>query len=120
MTIVEFLHAQLDEDQATAEKAREIDGVGEVIGYVEYLSAAAQAGEEHINRFDPDRVLREVEAKRVIVEMHRPRSWHEPLGRGIDCTGCHEPVGLDGACTTLRQFALPYADHPNYDPAWRP
>jgi hypothetical protein len=59
---------------------------------------------EHIARHDPARVLREVEAKRRIVDLFGPR--HER----------HDPDAFD----LLMLLALPYSDRPGYQKVWRP
>jgi hypothetical protein len=148
MTLVEFLRARLDEDERVAQAANVKQGdpdwwVSEVkmtggrnftvrsrrdnrpIARVERLDgddgepgaildgAAAAA---HIARHDPARVLAEVEAKRRIVEVAMEQWRPGDLFNGsqgasdIDC----EPPWI------LRVLALPYADHPDYDTAWRP
>jgi hypothetical protein len=53
---------------------------------------------EHIARWDPARVLAEVEAKRAILR--------------------HEDVHGEGDYV-LQALAQPYAGHPDFDPAWR-
>jgi hypothetical protein len=50
----------------------------------------------------------ECEAKRRIVELHRAKD------NGF-CTHCN----WKWPCVTLRLLALPYADHPDYQPEWR-
>lgn len=72
--------------------------------------------------FDPDRVLAECIVKRRIVELHG-----ENLDGCVTCAaGANSADGfawVDPAafpCATLRLLALPYADHPDYDQAWRP
>jgi hypothetical protein len=57
-----------------------------------------------IARYDPARVLREVEAKRAIV-----KSESSPYLAG------HAP-----ATVTLRYLAAVYRDHPDYQPEWKP
>jgi hypothetical protein len=58
----------------------------------------------HIARWDPERVLAEVAAKRAILEFvsHPGR----PVGQDSD----------DTMTVVLRLLAKPYADHPHYDP----
>lgn len=69
----------------------------------------------HIVRWDPARVLAECEAKRRIVEEHGAKG---ELHRYCQtCGGTDYPV--DWPCDTLRLLALPYASHPDYDPAWQ-
>jgi len=58
----------------------------------------------HIARWDPARVLAEVEAKRRIVDWCRHVEVF-PANRVAD--------------GVLRLLALPYAEHPDFDPAWR-
>ncbi len=58
-------------------------------------------------RFDPARVLAECEAKRRIVALH-------PEVLTI-CQACGEPY----PCRTIEALAAVYADHPDYDEAWR-
>lgn len=60
----------------------------------------------------PSRVLAECEAKRAIVELHAPEPGQHPDFCGHDLRQL--------PCSTLRILALPYADHPDFDPAWRP
>jgi hypothetical protein len=98
----------------------------------------------HIARWDPARVLAEVSSKRAILDLHKPCHVE---GDPWSCTDGHygsEGLGLDGAqparcgvcwgdewdmgggpqlmaspCPTLLAVAQPYADHPDFDPAWR-
>ncbi|MFI7890901.1 DUF6221 family protein [Streptomyces sp. CACIS-1.16CA] len=80
------------------------------------------ADAKYIARHDPARTLREVEAKRLIIECHEP--W--TAGNGdIICGRCGREH-IDGRpgghfpCQTLRLLALPFADHPDYLEEWRP
>jgi hypothetical protein len=114
MDIVGFVTAQLDEEQAGAEAARdahiglyategdaewrvaeggegvwtEQHGINVVVDGHGYLRDAVA---EHIARHDPARVLAEVAAKRRVLERHRrPRSPAE-IPTGVDsrcCVGC--------------------------------
>lgn len=63
---------------------------------------------EHIARHDPARVLAEVDAKRQVI------AWYEAsvrsLGEGLSASNRH----------AVQVFAGVYADHPDYDEAWRP
>lgn len=77
----------------------------------------------HAARHDPARVLREVAAKRAIIEQH-------PNVNDGDCGTC--VVGAWGypthgssrpaswPCPTLRHLAAPHAEHPDYNESWRP
>jgi hypothetical protein len=75
MDLVEFLKARLDEDEAAARKAaafkydRPTDAPWER-ARLAVEQGTALSSDEHIARHDPARVLREVEAKRTILERH--------------------------------------------------
>jgi len=80
---------------------------------------------EHIARHEPARVLREVAAKRAILEDHRikPATWREvddeyPFG----CERCHfdrdEGVYGFGYCPTLKAMASIWSDHSDYNQEW--
>jgi hypothetical protein len=60
---------------------------------------------DHIARWDPARVLAECEAKRRIVEAYRG-----------DVSGT---PSVDAFWYAMVCAAAPYADHPDYDPAWQ-
>lgn len=73
----------------------------------------------HIARFDPARVLAEVQAKRALVEMHS--GTHECVGWKYGEWNCvHVAPGsafeLD---PTLLLLASAYADHSNFNPEWK-
>lgn len=127
--LVQWLRAQLDEDERIAREATERqpydewDAVGagddddvsrshwEVVKIARMSpTPAARSLALHIAEWDPARVLAEVDAKRQIVDLCKP-----PL---IDVTGPGEgpPWGLD----VLKLLALPYADRPGYREEWRP
>ena len=108
MTLVEFLSARLDEDEAAAQEVHLV------------------ACEIHPQGMEdtwctcpiPARVLAEVEAKRRIVEEHSDtkEDVHECQGYIDD----RRSVAIWEHCPTLRLLALPYADHPDYDEEWKP
>jgi hypothetical protein len=74
----------------------------------------------HIARHDPARVLREVEAKRVILAGHRPdereRYW---CGRCRIVRDDNIWVGPAYPCSTLLALAAVYSDHPDYRAEWK-
>jgi len=78
----------------------------------------SMADAEHIARWHPARVLAEGDTKRRIIEQHH-RS-------GVTCPRCSlgtedgQVVFERDPCETLRALALPYADHPDYQPEWAP
>lgn len=66
----------------------------------------------HIARHDPARVLREVEAKRAIVEMCESHA----NAQFPDFEGGYASAAEDA----LTHLALVWSDHPDYRPAWAP
>ncbi len=97
------------------------------------MDAYRDADVRHVAQWDPARVLAEVEAKRRIVDLHSGGldSLGRPLTVHIDqdvpeqpaCLGCNfdndeEYRYAVDECPTKRLLALPYRDHPDYDPAW--
>lgn len=144
-SIVEFLRARLNEDAQHARNATrgawDTDHVrtrGEMAVLSEWGSVvAAYAGSEtgtwatpepmdrgdaeHIARWNPKRVMAEVEAKRKLLDRHdrigtrwvgHPRADREERY----CMGCDEVW----PCETVRLLALPYSQHLNYREEWRP
>jgi hypothetical protein len=115
MTLVEFVLARLADVEALAEAAMDLewhlDG-GDVMS-VPQVNSIAWVGDRHENGqhiavHDPARVLRRVAADRQIVALG---CCDEP-GHGWESTAELELV--------IRLLALPYDDHPDYDPQWRP
>jgi hypothetical protein len=72
----------------------------------------------------PERILREVQAKRAILDVHSPGypvTYPEPSGQPT-CAVCHAG-GWDWdpekwACATVRALAAVYSDHPDYQKEW--
>jgi len=134
--LVAFLTARLDEDEATANAATPAPWVetGEDILSASddphWTSACAAnasgADARHIARWDPVRVLREVEAKRRILKLHA-REHHCPISIPTETPErfpegeyiSTEYVDDSEACTTVRALAAVYAGHPDYDEAWK-
>lgn len=143
MDIVEFLTARLNENQATAEGAqgsgsgkwRTVSHFGEEARRVEgetpdEFSIYDEGGHDehqaaHIARHDPAHVLAEVAAQRRILVRHWDGNGcpvcliEMDVEEGPDGNGHGYPVmHWTEPCETLRDLAAPYADHPDYDPAW--
>jgi uncharacterized protein DUF6221 len=135
--LVQWLGAQLDADERIARAATagpwlvdcETHAEAIIAGDGTSVIAGGRWGGEasvfgstedaiHIAAHDPARVLREVEAKRRIVEQHRP------VGYGGVCLSlCHTRAPgqpQTWPCLTLRLLALPYADRDGYQESWRP
>lgn len=122
MTLTEFLLARIAEEEAVAREVAEKvmpDERGRAVYYEQATGSAAEI------IWDVDyaqggytitaaRVLAECEAKRRIVEQY---DAIERLQENLDydTRGAYESIEL-----TVQYLALPYADHPDYDEAWRP
>lgn len=145
--LVTWLRAQLDEDERVARGAidpkhrgdwawrkdsrstvRERDGVP-----IGPESRGVEIG-PHIARWNPARVLREVESKRQILDQH-PRELgvaYEACGRchsegnievlwdGEEETVEHTNTEMPWPCPTVRHLAAVYADRPEYQEEWKP
>jgi hypothetical protein len=137
-TLIEFLTARLDEDEAVALAASQGNWEVDDPEYprtihaddyeTEVVSGGRWGGESsvfdsgkdplHIARHDPARVLREVAAKRAILADIVPamngadEQINSEWGIGPMDPADYESVEL------LRLLALPYSDHPDFDPNW--
>jgi hypothetical protein len=130
--LVQWLSAQLDEDERIARRAgdsfRQIGETGVIVATegdrAEECASANWAGvAEHIVTHDPARVLREIDAKRKLVNLHRPIRAPQPDGiTNLDCSTCggEDKLSPSWPCPTLRLLALPYADREGYQEGWRP
>lgn len=116
MELVVFLLARIAEDEAVARAARDDDLTNaHMLGLAE--GSALSPGDRVM--VHPTRVLAECEAKRRIVASYQGASsalarMNDPLRRGLG-----EAMVLAHG-DALRALALPYAEHPDYDEAWRP
>ncbi len=159
--LITFLRARLDEDERTAHKTAALCGChpeapswsfddkatdGRIIvdndphpdikrrlgrrwnGTYEGMFAAV-----HVARHDPARVLRDVKAKREIVDEHQPANPDAVPREGepgwpdrpwFYCKTCGSGEANEypttWPCRTLRLLALPYAGQPAYRAEWRP
>ncbi|SDH69547.1 hypothetical protein SAMN05421505_120111 [Sinosporangium album] len=134
-----FITARLDEDEQIARAALlgthgawdcYTDNLGNL--HVEYAvtgPSVAPLGDarwpgahdrgRHIARHDPARALRDVAAKRKILERHRPRPTAGAACRGCGLDAHEEPAATDVArCPVLLALAEVYADHPDYLAEW--
>lgn len=99
MTITEFLLARIGEAEVVA---RSVPDVEPKSSASVFTSLHAPTGTVEVS---PARVLAECAAKRAIVD-----SWRRVQSVGTNGFG-------PGA---LQHLAAVYADHPDYDEAWRP
>lgn len=120
--LVQFLRDRYDEEAGDAEAAGDSWYSYEPDQQIAFVSVADA---HHIARHSPARVLREIEAKRRILEEHQP-------DRFGGCATCARPEDFDDdaegnrtfsrsaklwPCPTVRLLALPYAD---YKEKWKP
>ncbi|MDT0332025.1 DUF6221 family protein [Nocardiopsis lambiniae] len=115
MTIVEFLNARLDEEQAVARKARpgpwHADGEGAKVldgaGSPVVEAGGSPDTARHIARHHPERVLREVALRRRMIQE-------------IDEYTRFSGKRLDGelARQVLGALAGAYSDHPDHRAEW--
>lgn len=139
--LIAFLKARLDEDEQEAlaaspgpwkanaeqDEVLAVDDIEVAVGFA--LSGnQLRATVRHIVRHDPERVLRDVEAKRRIVARHAgPHVCGEPAEEYeqweivmIDGEPGQEQVMYVRPCGDLRDLAARYADHEGYREEWRP
>jgi hypothetical protein len=106
--LVAFLSARLDEREAGAWSVHDVAKCDWLM-YEEDLAAGAREG--HCDCGEPDRVRREVAAKRAIIEIHQA---------GSDPCDAHGPDLHSIPCDTLLWLAQPYADYPDCRQEWKP
>lgn len=128
--LVQWLTAQLDEDERIARRATVRQAGGEFWTYDDESGVQAKSGlgvarravpvhGEHIARHDPARVLREIDAKRKLVRWHYRRpgpKWTTPGAEGFECATCDQQF----PCLTLRLLTTVYRDRPGYREEWAP
>jgi hypothetical protein len=142
--LIAFLNARFDEDEAAAQAAaRDTErfagranwsaAFGTIVTDAEdpgwaICDLAPFVDDEclarHIARHDPARVLREVAAKREILDRHMP---HQPAFGGPACNWCSEDVDdrpqlakERWPCPDIRSLAAVWNDHPDYRAEWAP
>ncbi|MEL7974637.1 DUF6221 family protein [Isoptericola sp. F-RaC21] len=112
MTLTEFLTARLNEDEARATAAELRSDRGP--------DGGTPRGEPD-RPFTRARLLAEVEAKRQLVHLAYEATgldMDKDLDREVDA---RQVSGIEFVGERmLRALALPYADHPDFDEAWRP
>ncbi|MGW2692368.1 DUF6221 family protein [Streptomyces sp. NPDC001296] len=122
--LVRWLGEQLDEDERIAREAEGdsvFDGTGIVVqrnrarGFPDRTAVLSSPVATHIARHDPARVLREIDAKRRLLAIHRPYVPEPDQA----CLGCAGGI-MFTSCPVVRLLALPYADRPGYRDDWRP
>ena len=129
--LIAFLRARLDEDEAVARNAAVLPhGAADWHTGAEGSVFAAEPSQlhvrgailslddigTHIARWDPARVLAEVEAKRRMIDGVHPQVVS--LEDAIHGEFSAYPE-VDVPVLLLKTLALPYASHADYRPEWR-
>jgi hypothetical protein len=131
--LIAWLRAQLDDDERVAREATSGDWHWVDPGGPVKLALVAGAydhgwhvvvpvrGEmvtrydsDHIARWDPNRVLAEVDAKRRILD------WIEGAQAAAGAPPGFDPQDAEALTHAVRLLALPYANRPGYRDEWRP
>ncbi|MDP9870220.1 MULTISPECIES: DUF6221 family protein [Streptosporangium] len=135
--LIAFLHVRLDEDEQAARLASEVYGkswwwnpsYGLVQGDQDDSEATSifAVGEEtvaevwsevgtHTARNDPDRILREIEAKREILALYEGAQLSAQVSEGTILAGGTR-VRRGAHKAVVQVLALPYSD---YQERWKP
>ncbi|MFD0902348.1 DUF6221 family protein [Actinomadura sediminis] len=119
--LVEFLRQRLNEDEQAARSAMVAlgaeNGMPSWPDYQTYDTPEIDTAQDYLTRFQPARVLAEVEAKRRIIEEHAPTPTPgglSPLYCGTGEAWSH----LDGSCVTLRLLAQGYRHRDGWRKEW--
>ena len=114
----QFLLARIAEDKRVAADAAVAGPAGP------YPGDPSSPAAEHAARHDPARVLAECAAKRRLVLACRDsapdRHFLGARPQGLADFPLSPADQHQLAALTLALLALPYADHPDYRPEWRP
>lgn len=117
--LVEFLLSRIAEDEAEANRAL-ADKWGEAQWSTAWWSCDEQGSHVAV---DPPRAVAECEAKRRIVKAAREASG-DHVGIAMEfCVGKEEwdeHMAEDPGDAIFQALAAVYADHPDFDEAWRP
>ena len=133
--LVEFLRARLDEDVEVARAAADCHDEdsptwavitpgfvhnGEDGMWSRLTSVDRPAVADHMVRFDPARVLAEVDAKRETIRLYEEACAFIEMMKE---QGKEAPAHVGAAeayLNVIRDDAAVYADHPDYQEEWRP
>lgn len=126
--LIAFVTARLDEDEAAARESyyegqrwiTEEEGVYRWPDDELVHSADRKADARHIARHDPARVLREIAAKRVVLEWYAESVEASALFREKLGTGTHMAVAAESYLNVMRADAAVHSDHPRYRAEWAP
>jgi hypothetical protein len=139
--LIAFLRARLDEDEQVAlavpvtewregsswlaDLCDPLPSQRRAYGIPAEVTLVTETDAAHIARWDPARVLAEVEAKRRILDI--ALAYEATIDGEWGC--CHSADQIAaGRCpetnpdeiSAIRVLAAPFADHPDYRAEWRP
>ena len=140
MTLIEFLLARIAEDEAMARtvadggsgqwqswnRSWDPEPVRDIATDGNRIASVPTTLDEFMCRHDPARVLAECEAKRRIVEYAIEVADYEGAVISLEFGSADlhaQPIAMAVKETmddVLELLALPYADHPDYLPEWKP
>jgi hypothetical protein len=124
--IVSFVQTRLDED---ADFARRSDGdgcgrwtaEGGAVDFCQHeVSGFHPTIAQHVARHDPERVLREIAAKQRVLHRHALSAAVDDRELRWDDRNDCQYDGEDWPCADLLDLAMPYAEHPDFNPGWLP
>jgi hypothetical protein len=107
--LVRWLLEQLDDDERVAQRVEPTQAP------LDLRAMVTREGSDPFLVIDSARALAEVDAKRRMIDVHRPtmtEQYGEPFPQCMTCG--------TWPCTTIRLLALPYADRVGYREAWCP
>ncbi|MFD5002197.1 DUF6221 family protein [Streptomyces mutabilis] len=114
--LVQWLRAQLDEDERTAQAADA--ELSTVFTRIASFDPEMAADERHIMAHRPARVLREIDAKREVLAFVE-RRLQESTERDFLVRDPAKMI-LSAVDPVVRYLATAYADRPGYRDEWRP
>jgi len=127
--LVRWLGEQLDEDERIARATHPVFLAWEYDHSVREVRDLGNGNElvhgigphygEHIAEHDPARVLREIDAKRRMIEAFERTSYGENTAPHEDMRNV-SGAKVDSWRFALRLLALSYIDRPGYREEWRP
>jgi len=117
--LIEFLTARFGEDEAIIRRNLGKAGLGDDGDFPDYRTydgANLDAACDYLAHFAPPRQLREVQAKRAIIESCAETLAHEDAHDYQLNGGTGEEYNL--ARYVLMQLGMPYRDHPDWREDW--
>ncbi|EFL29467.1 hypothetical protein SSOG_09181 [Streptomyces himastatinicus ATCC 53653] len=133
--LVQWLGEQLNEDERTA-RAVGYDRIetGEYLWGSRYLILRREDGESkvttelsdelalHISKWDPDRVLREIDAKRQTLAQFKAAEGRTDQAMRDNDTAAYRAARAEATAlhAVIRRDAAVYANRPGYRDYWRP